>query len=201
MSFFKTILVAPLLCFVAANSLAQLVEDKQDIGKEAADGAFWFPYIFQTDASSLGYGLGYSAGAFGGAGSLFVGGFATANGSWGLSTSAENYQIGDSRWYFDSSASYEDNEEQRFYGDPASFVGDSEGGTHGSSPDDFLEGPGQTILVDAGLRYILAIGDGKDNVVAHYLTDSGSSKDRCLRSRDTSRDSRERCVEGGSRFV
>ena len=167
------IVFAVALLLAAGASQAQKIEDKQDIGKAPGDDSFWFPYVFQTDASGLGFGLGYSAGAFSDGGSFFVGGFFTANDSWGVNANTTDYQLGKSRWYFDGGVSYEDNTDQRFYGDLATFLSEVEGGTHGSDPDDFLSGAGTSINVNADFRYVLPIGDGKDNVVARYQTDSG----------------------------
>lgn len=158
---------------ISPPAAAQKIEDKQDVGKTAGDDSFWFPYIFQTETSEIGVGGGYSAGAFSDGGSLFAGAFVTANESWGLNFSMNNYRLGSSRWYFDFGAMYADNTDQRFYGDLATFLDEVEGGTHNSSPDDFLNGEGISVNVDLDLRYVLPIGNGKSNVVANYQTDSG----------------------------
>jgi len=171
--FASTALLLAISLFFALEAIAQKIEDRQDIGKAPGDDTFWFPYVFQTDASDLGAGLGYSAGALSDKGSLFVGGYFTANDSWGVNFSMNDYQVGGSRWLFDTGISYADNKDQRFYGDLATFLDETEGGTHGSSPDDFLNGAGVSINVDVDIRYALPIGDGKNYVVARYETDAG----------------------------
>ena len=152
---------------------AQVIEEELDQGREHATGSFILPYVFKTEAMDTGFGLSYSSGLFKGGGNIFVGTYLTANESYGVNFGAFNYQLGTSRWHADAALNFEDNSEQRFYGDLASFIGDSQGGSHNSPADDFLVGPGVTFYIDTSFRYILPIGDGRRNVVAHYSTNSG----------------------------
>ncbi len=163
-----------ILAFVGVTDApAQVIEDARDGGKEVASGSFWMPYIFKTESMEDGYGLSYTGGLFEGSGSLFAAGYATANESWGLKLAAFDWQLGQSRWFVSGMVGYEDNTEQRFYGDLAAPVGEIEGGSHGSPVDDFMAGPGETSYFDGFVKYTLPIGDGRDNVVAHYKTNDG----------------------------
>ena len=167
--------ISATICFscCVTSLCAQVIEDVQDQGQEHAPGSFILPYVFKTEAMDTGFGLSYAGGLFKGGGNIFVGTYLTANQSYGLNVGAFNYRLGSSRWHVDAALNFEDNAEQRFYGDLASFIGDSQGGSHDSPADDFLAGPGVTLYLDTSFRYILPIGDGRRNVVAQYRTDSG----------------------------
>ena len=166
------LLLLALLCLPDVL-FGQIVIDAQDKEGEEVEDSFYFPYYFRTDSMEDGFGLSYTSGVFSDSGKQSVAGYLTANNSWGLNAGLADYRIGKTRWLYDVGLGYEDNHEQRFYGDLAYLEGELGGGTHGSPADDFLAGPGISVRADALFSYALPIGDGRDNVRATYQTNGG----------------------------
>ena len=172
----RIVLLAVLTMGLSPGALpvaAQIVEDREDAGKPPLRQDFILPFFITTETLDAGFGASYNRGLFASESNLFLAGYVTLNKSWGFIGQLHQLRLGKSRWFVDPFAAVARNTSQRFYGDLASPVGEIEGGTNESGPDDFFEGEGWNNLVELPFTWVLPLGHGRDQVVHRYQTEGG----------------------------
>lgn len=158
---------------LSAQSFAQIVAlDKSESIDEKRSG--WLPYIFSTDSLDLSVGAGaFTAGTIQPQASLFGTGFVTANKSALISGTANNFRLGDSRFFTDAFILIDHFTDQRFYADLDSDLSQAKAGSNDSDKDDFITGVSDELTLNFTLRYPLPIGSAKDDPISVYTLDDG----------------------------
>lgn len=167
-------LLAAITLSVSSQTMAaEIYVDRDDADRPPPKNNLILPFIMSTETLDTGVGASYNIGLFDAASGVFLAGYVTVNGSWGVIGALDQFQLAGSRWFMDPSLVVARNTEQRFYGDLASSIGEVEGGTNDSGPDDFIQGPGWNNFVEVPFNYLIPTGDGRERIVHRYETDRG----------------------------
>ncbi len=166
-------LIAAIAVFLPAYSYAQVVAlDKSQTLDEKRTG--WLPYIFSTDSLDTAIGAGaFTAGTIQPQASLFGTGFVTANESALISGAANNFRLGNSRFFTDAFVLVDHFTDQRFYADLDNDPTQAKAGSNDSAEDDFISGVSDEITLNLTLRYSLPIGASRDDPLTVYTLDQG----------------------------
>jgi outer membrane protein assembly factor BamA len=159
--------------FLSTPALAQIVAlDKSQTIDEKRSG--WLPYAFSTDSLDTAIGAGaFTAGTIQPQASLFGTGFVTANDSALVSGAANNFRLGDSRFFTDAFVLLDHFTDQRFYADLDNDPTQAKAGSNDSDEEDFITGVSNELTLNLTLRYSLPIGSVKDDPLAVYTLDEG----------------------------
>jgi hypothetical protein len=165
--------IAATAIFVPSLSHAGVVVlDKSQTLDEKRTG--WLPYIFSTESLDFAVGAGaFTAGTIQPQASLFGTGFVTANGSALVSGTANNFRLGDSRFFTDAFVLFDHFTDQRFYADLDNDTSQAKAGSNDSDQDDFITGVSDDITLNFTLRYQMPIGATRDDALTVYTTDQG----------------------------
>ena len=166
-------LLATTALVLPAQSYAQVaVLDKSQSLDEKRSG--WLPYVFSTDSLDFAVGAGgFTAGTIQPQASLFGTAFVTANESALISGSANDFRLGNSRFFTDAFVLVDHFTDQRFYKDPDNNSAQARAGSNDSGEDDFVSGVSNELTVNLSLRYSLPIGSLRDDPLSIYTLDEG----------------------------
>ncbi len=171
-----TALIATVIIFLPIQSFAQIValDEGQSIDDKRTG---WLPYIFSTETLDFAVGAGaFTAGTIQPQASLFATGFVTANQSALISGSANNFRLGNSRFFTDAFVLVDHFTDQRFYADLDHDPSEAPAGSNDSDKDDFVNGVSDQISVNLTLRYQLPIGATRDDPISIYNLKEGLLK-------------------------
>ncbi len=165
--------IAAIAVFLPAHSYAQIVAlDKSQTIDEKRTG--WLPYIFATDSLDTTIGAAaFTAGTIQPQASLFGTGFVTANESALISGAANNFRLGNSRFFTDAFILVDHFTDQRFYVDLDNDPTQAKAGSNDSDEDDFVTGVSNELTLNLTLRYSLPIGATRDEALSVYTLDEG----------------------------
>lgn len=166
-------LVVTATILVPIQSFAQVValDEGQSIDDKRTG---WLPYIFSTETLDFAVGAGaFTAGTIQPQASLFGTGFVTANESALISGAANNFRLGNSRFFTDAFVLVDHFTDQRFYADLDNDPTRAKAGSNDSAEDDFISGVSDEITLNLTLRYSLPIGASKDDPLTVYTLDQG----------------------------
>ncbi len=166
-------LVAMATVFLSAPGNAQIVAlDKSQTIDEKRSG--WLPYAFATDSLDTSIGVAaFSAGTLQPQASLFGTGFVTANESALISGAANNFRLGNSRFFTDAFVLVDHFTDQRFYADLDNDPTQAKAGSNDSAEDDYVSGVSNELTLNFTLRYALPIGATRDEALSIYTLDQG----------------------------
>ncbi len=161
-----------LFCAPAARA-DHLVIDSADEDRSPRSSII-VPFAFSTEALSTGVGLAYvKSGGQQRQQNFFLTGYYTSNDSYAIFGGLSRRQILSDRLFFSPRLGVSSNTNQRFYGDLFIESGQAPSGSNSSSEDDFVFGEGTDSYLSLDFRYLLPIGNGKENPVHHYGTTDG----------------------------
>jgi hypothetical protein len=174
---FKAALIATALVSggsFGTSALAQyIVEDSTDADREHG-GTYYLPYAFSTETLSTGIGLAIiNSSDKQPQQSAFVTGFYTANDSFALIGGVKDRRLFTDRLYFTPRMALVWNQDQRFYGDLFFRAGNGGSGSNESSADNYIRGEGADSYFDLNFRFVLPMGDSKDEPLPTYRTNRG----------------------------
>lgn len=138
----------------------------------------WMPFAFYSDATGFSLGVGgattgtYQPQLFFGAAT-----FVSANGSTGFYFMNDNLRLGDSRFFLDSMIGITRFADTQEYVDGNPNFPNEQAGSNNSSPDDFVDSETYTVSGEFPLKYVLPIGSGRSDPIAHYVTEHGMFKE------------------------
>ncbi len=162
-----TALILPVQSYAQVTAL-----DKSESIDEKRSG--WLPYVFSTDSLDFAVGAGaFTAGTIQPQASLFGTGFVTANESALISGAANNFRLGDSRFFTDAFILVDHFTDQRFYADLDNDPTQAKAGSNDSDEDDFISGVSNELTLNFTLRYSLPIGSNRDDPSSVYILDQG----------------------------
>ena len=168
------IIVAVCLFLPLSATAYEFVDDIEDARSPGRSSSVLLPYAFHTELLETGVGAVYTNfGTFQPQDSTFLTAYGTSNSSWGVAAGLSRLQLGDSRWIFSSLGLVQRNAQQRFYAEMGFGVDDTQGGSNDSGVDDYFQGEGWNIFLQAEFRYVLPIGMGVGEPIHHYTTDNG----------------------------
>ena len=151
----------------------EIVLDKGMTVDEPRSG--WLPYAFATESLGTAAGLvGFAAGNLQPQTSLVGGGFATSNGSYAVAGAFNNYLLPKTeRLFVDSFLMLGHYTDERFYVDLDQNPNQVKAGTNDSDQNDYVDGTSNNVLAELTLKYVLPIGNARDDVVAVFHLDEG----------------------------
>lgn len=159
-----------------ALSQAQVVAlDESETIDEKRSG--WLPYAFSTDSLDTSIGIaGGISGTIQPQASLFGTAFVTANDSALISASANNFRLGNSRFFSDAFLLVDHFTDQRFYADLDNDTSQAKAGSNDSDENDFISGTSDEVTINLSVNYPLAIGAAKDDPLTTYTLHRGMLK-------------------------
>lgn len=170
------ILIAAATIFLPAPSHAQdaALDETESLGEKRSG---WLPYAFATDSLDFAVGLGgFTAGTIQPQASLVGTAFVTANDSALISGAANNFRLGNSRFFADAFILADHFTDQRFYVDLDNDPSMPKAGSNDSDKNDFISGVSDELTLNLTLSYSLPIGSTKNDPLTVYTLDEGLLK-------------------------
>ncbi len=151
------------------------VQTNADDSNEGRFTKLILPFVFYTE--SFDYTGGLAGGASGfqeGQAGLYGAGLTTANSTTAFYLVGTDLRLpATQRWFMDSFASIGWFDQKRDYVSDSPYYPLEQGGSNGSSPDNYLISSGWDNWVELTFKYITPWGDGEESPVQRYALDRG----------------------------
>ena len=175
-----TLLAGALLLALPGSAWSQdIYLNKGETEKEPTH--FAIPYAFPSDTFDFAFGLGGAAsGTLQPQATFGWGILGSTNGSYGAYFGGLNFRMpGTERLFFDPLAGFTRYDAMRSYQDLPFRLDQIDGraGSNESDMEDFIEGKGWDVFAEARFRYLLPIGQGKEETIHTYHMDRGLISD------------------------